>query len=521
MAMGRLVSSNLKSKGRWDGWNKRLLTFEEPQLEFNHNQILDDPKDGLLLFGPREQPMSTQYGVIGTSEGVKKFEAWINKLQGPIAAEESVPSSVMFPGFETVFRTSLSPNPRVRLLVSAEELSRSIRNTDSHQRVFDTVSLFYEPIRKWILEEDPRVAFWFVIVPEDVWLLCRPRSRILSAEGIEPEVPLRHSRALEIINHPDLFEDANIAAHKHQFENHFHNQLKAKLLDCKAVTQIVRDTTLAPLDFVDNGGNPIRKLQDDATIAWNISTSMFYKCGGKPWTLAEIRKGVTYVGLVFKQTNNPLADREACCGAQMFLQSGEGIVFKGSVGPWASDRPGEYHLGRDSAAEVIDQCVKTFAEWQGSTPNEVFIHGQTRFNQHEIEGFRSAVPAGTAITGVQIRRPNDLKLFRADGRGTVLRGLALQIDRKNAYLWTSGYIPRLLTYPGREVPSPLKVRVVFGSTGLSQVLEDIMALTKLNFNSCIYADGFPVTLRFAGDVGEILTAVPDPASTPLPFRHYI
>jgi hypothetical protein len=45
--------------------------------------------------------------------------------------------------------------------------------------------------------------------------------------------------------------------------------------------------------------------------------------------------------------------------------------------------------------------------------------------------------------------------------------------------------------------------------------------SKLNFNACIYADGLPVTLRFAGDIGEILAAIPEVSSKPLPFRHYI
>jgi hypothetical protein len=62
---------------------------------------------------------------------------------------------------------------------------------------------------------------------------------------------------------------------------------------------------------------------------------------------------------------------------------------------------------------------------------------------------------------------------------------------------------------------------VFGDTSIEQVLDDILSLTKLNFNTCIYGDGFPVTLRFADDVGEILTAIPEVSSKPLPFRHYI
>jgi hypothetical protein len=53
------------------------------------------------------------------------------------------------------------------------------------------------------------------------------------------------------------------------------------------------------------------------------------------------------------------------------------------------------------------------------------------------------------------------------------------------------------------------------------VLTDVLALTKLNYNACIYADGLPVTLKFANAVGEILTAGPVQGTPPLPFKHYI
>ena len=53
------------------------------------------------------------------------------------------------------------------------------------------------------------------------------------------------------------------------------------------------------------------------------------------------------------------------------------------------------------------------------------------------------------------------------------------------------------------------------------VLSDIMALTKLNYNTCIYSDGPPVTLKFADAVGEILTAGPLETVPPLSFKFYI
>jgi len=500
---------------------RQLLPFAEPRLRFAYGQALADPKDGLVLFGPPEEVMGTQYGVIGTPEGIEQFKAWAARLGGAIDADPTVSSSVMFPGFETVFRTQWNATPRVALEIDPSELDRTIRNTDPYQRVFDTVDLFADPIRRWVDEEDAKVALWFIVVPEELWQLCRPKSTIARSDGVTPPMPLSHGRAMALLERPDLFDDVNEAAEKHRYENHFHNQLKAKLLGCEAVTQIVRQTTIAPYAYLNKLGKPKRKLQDEATIAWNLGTAIYYKAGAKPWTLADIREGVCYVGLVFKRTNNPKDEFEACCGAQMFLHTGEGIVFKGSVGSWASERPGEYHLPREFAADIIRRCIESYRIWHGKPPSELFIHGRTNFNREEIAGFLDAAPSETRITGIQIRRPNDLKLFREEGRRGVMRGLALRVDDRNAFLWTSGYVPKLRTYPGREVPTPLKVKIVFGDTPLEQVLEDIMSLTKLNFNTCIYGDGYPVTLRFADDVGEILTAIPEVSSKPLPFRHYI
>ena len=53
------------------------------------------------------------------------------------------------------------------------------------------------------------------------------------------------------------------------------------------------------------------------------------------------------------------------------------------------------------------------------------------------------------------------------------------------------------------------------------VMRDVLALTKLNYNACIYGDGMPVTLRFADAVGDVLTAGPLNDVPPLAFKYYI
>jgi hypothetical protein len=106
----------------------------------------------------------------------------------------------------------------------------------------------------------------------------------------------------------------------------------------------------------------------------------------------------------------------------------------------------------------------------------------------------------------------------------VIRGTAILLDDRNAYLWTSGFIPRLDTYIGPETPNPLFITVLRSMGELPNirtVLADIMGLTKINYNACNYSDGLPVTLRFANKVGDVLTMGSAKDSEKQPLKFYI
>ena len=79
----------------------------------------------------------------------------------------------------------------------------------------------------------------------------------------------------------------------------------------------------------------------------------------------------------------------------------------------------------------------------------------------------------------------------------------------------------LQTQLGLETPNSISVEIVRGQKDIQSVCKDILALTKLNYNACIFAHGFPVTLRFPESIGEVLTAGKDIKSEVLPFKHYV
>ncbi len=74
---------------------------------------------------------------------------------------------------------------------------------------------------------------------------------------------------------------------------------------------------------------------------------------------------------------------------------------------------------------------------------------------------------------------------------------------------------------GPETPNPLLVRIQRGECPLEPVLSDVLGLTKINFNSCLFNDRLPVTIKFANAVGDVLIAAPIDSEPRLPFKFYI
>jgi len=106
----------------------------------------------------------------------------------------------------------------------------------------------------------------------------------------------------------------------------------------------------------------------------------------------------------------------------------------------------------------------------------------------------------------------------------VLRGTALMLNDKNAYLWTTGYVPQLDTYIGPETPNPLFITALRSKDAMPTmdvILRDITGLTKINYNSCNFNDGLPVTVRFARMVGNVLTMGSAKGADRQPFKYYV
>jgi hypothetical protein len=231
------------------------------------------------------------------------------------------------------------------------------------------------------------------------------------------------------------------------------------------------------------------------------------------------------VGIAFRRTGETRrkvnVSRTACCAAQLFLDTGDGIVFKGEFGPWWSPEDRECHLTAQAAENLLKGVLTTYSQLSGRPLTEVFVHSKSDISTDEFAGYSRACPTGVKVVGIRVKQEDQgVKVFRL-GDNPVLRGSLLPVSPKTCFLWSTGFKLRLETYDGWDVPLPLRIDVQHGTTDIVQVATDILGLTKLNYNTCRLGAAEPITVGYSNRVGEILVTNPTVTGCRPQFRFYI
>lgn len=156
---------------------------------------------------------------------------------------------------------------------------------------------------------------------------------------------------------------------------------------------------------------------------------------------------------------------------------------------------------------------------RGNIPSRIIVHKTSRFWDEEVTGFIDAckyVPKTDLVSlgwrGIQFYRTGDYP---------PIRGTYIKFSDTDLLLYTAGYVPFLRTYPGARVPQPIEIMEHYGDSPWSVVLREILALTKMNWNTADFACSKPITIAFSHRVGQILAELP-PDLTPNPeYRFYM
>lgn len=492
----------------------------EPFLRFGACQDAEDPHDGLALFGPAESTAALpDHVAIGTSDGLKLWTQWVMEANSTAACEDPARHRPWppFPGFDVAFGCKW-PLPIKEYVLDASTLDASARKADRFERAFSVANLYLEPIETQLPRLDAKPALAVCVVPDYVYANCRPRSYVPDPSDSPKSEAERRYLAEALVDHRSGQRHFDFGGEPQNrapygMSPDFRRQTKARVMQFDLPIQIVRESTLIVTDQVRRGLKGTNPLSDRL---WNLGTALFYKCGRKPWKTPWAREGVCYVGLAYRRAERDSST--ACCAAQMFLDSGDGVVFVGEFGPWYAEERGEFHLSRKAAESLLRGTIEAYKQQDGRPLSEVFLHARSGLDQEEFEGFKAACGRDVALVGIRVTRDRTgPRLFRHDdnpeptrqGKYPVLRGTLWQRTARHGLLFSTGFKPRIASYDGWEVPVPLSITIQHGHASLLQVATDILGLTKLNYNACRLGEGQPITVKYSDRIGEILLANPE------------
>ena len=377
------------------------IVFNEPELEFRYGQRVADPHDGLGLFGPFDtdapsRPGTLPYIVIGTDEGITQFKAWSDAMNRPavFAPKANLRLWPPFPGFEAVFCSPWSSEPVWSYPIDQIPLIEASRYQDQYARAFGVVNCYLEQIER-ASKLDENIGVAICVVPDEIWKNCRPKSQVANPTGQRVSSKTIRGRKA---GQTEIFDDFD--PQQYQLSPDFRRQLKARSMQYDIPLQILRESTLRLTNHNPFGERSLTPLSDRM---WNIGTALYYKCGGKPWRLVTARDGVCYIGIAFRQTDESEKGNTACCAAQMFLNTGDGIVFLGEYGPWYSLETEQFHLSKSAAYNLLQGVLKTYEDLEGKQLKEIFLHSRSHISKAEFSGYQEACPKDVKLVGVRVR----------------------------------------------------------------------------------------------------------------------
>lgn len=494
-----------------------LAHLSEPLLEFAASGRHVDVRFGLTDYGPvdfsTERTKEIRLGVVGSSQTVGKLGDWLRRCEGGIPAKNSRQPNLFpaFPGSTVLgpFRCSFDVGTRHVRTLSAGSISRIAAEKDDVKAVALAVEAFTNEVKDLAEQDQPPQVVICALPVEIIERVSNMRS--LPSENDAEDDSADEAEA----------EDAPVV--DREIEN-FRGALKAAALALRIPIQIVWPTTYDNDAVVKRklAEFSTRKVQDEATRAWNFFCALYYKSGGTPWRMIRDQReySATFMGVSFFEGLDGSSLQTS--SAQLFDERGEGLILKG--GPGLKDKTDRQpYLSALDAFDLTRTALQSYKKEHGNYPARLVIHKTSRFHPEEREGFQKAIEQSEIEIAdfIWMPRRSPVRLFR-NGVYPPLRGTALRLDDEQTILYTRGSVDFFRTYPGLYVPNPLVLHAQRRDTpDWNLLLKETLALTKMNWNGTQFDGALPITLKAARQVGDILKYLPDGIIPDPRYRFYM
>jgi hypothetical protein len=495
----------------------KIQCLREPDLLFGHGVLGIEPRRVMAKAGAVDiaNGETLLIGLVGPTEDIAIARAWLPRLNAvAIAREKSARRYRDWPGAQKVFGVRFDVEDRFVRPLDPERLILALNRASPSEKFEELLDLF-----------DARIQGLFGDIRPDCIIVCLP-DHIGDLRISNPRLSLREREALERLQREEeeeqmtLFqptpEELKAAAElRTQAEDllfrTFYRALKARIMTHQnpVPIQVVRRGTFLRAD--DDG-------QSFATRSWNLATSLFYKAGHEPWRPADLPSNTCFVGISFHHLKRREGDVVYASVAQAFSNEIEPFALKGSTLPHHQRRNRQPYLTESQAADLITDVLNEYEARAGMLPGRVVVHKTSIYQPEEEAGFRRGTEALVPVSDLIWMRSTAFRLIR---RGTQepWRGTLCALGDES-YFFTSGYVPWWDEYPGPHIPAPLEIGCS-GASDMRQRAREILALTKMNWNSTEGIGRYPITISFARRVGILMTELSENQIPNPSYRFYM
>jgi hypothetical protein len=468
--------------------------IDEPLLEFGKDTHFC-PRQGISNYDVYDTKFTARktellVGVIGLDEDIEKFNKWIERCKGHIPAKLDNKQPQLFTNFcgfneNTGFRSKFIISSEITRTINNSDIREVVNIKNPDERILQAVELFYNHIK--FISQNKLVDVIVCIIPK-----AFENKIVLLKEDVSVEETLDKAEEQEL-------------------EINFRRALKAKSMYLGKPLQLIREYSISNSN----------KGQDDATKAWNFCTALYYKAiQTVPWKLKRDINlpSVCFVGISFFRSRDKKTTQTSI--AQIFNEKGNGVILRGS--PVEIDKVDRQpHLSEMQAFDLLKSALQEYKFALDTIPARLVVHKSSNYSSAELEGFRNAVyDLGISTIDFITIKETDIRFFR-DGLYPPQRGSMISLSEKSHILYTRGSVDYYRTYPGMYIPSPLEIRIIENDTSPKNICEEILALSKMNWNNTQFDGKYPITIACARRVGEIMKYLSDTDKPQIRYAFYM
>lgn len=480
----------------------KLNLIEEPLLEFGENSHVC-PRAGITQFSVYDINLADRrdkiyVGAVGTSDNLAKLEEWLEKCQKFIPGKIESRQPNLFPpfcGFNSSFgfRASLVHNERITRSINNSEISKILKIKDRDKRVEEAVDLYLTEVD--FLFKHRNVDVVVCVLPDDLY------EKITKEDGERSD--------------DESIEETDEEHEEDAIEINFRRSLKAKAMNLKKARplQLLRELSLS---FQD------KSQQDEATKAWNFCTALYYKASETvPWKLVNNvnRPAVCFVGIGFYRSRNQKVLNTSL--AQIFDELGNGVILRGKTPIKTTKDDKRPFLTESQAYELLKESLAEYRVALDTIPGRLVLHKSSNYNEAEMAGFLAAteemhIGKADFVTVMD----TDYRLLRK-GIYPPYRGTQIEIDRSTHALYTRGSVEYYRTQTSKYVPQPLEIRIIESAESPNVICQELLSLTKMNWNNTQFDGKYPITISCARKVGQIMKYLVDELEPQINYSYYM